>query len=654
MSNVGGASRLARKVVHAALLALCAAGGAAHAGELESAEAALNAGQVAIAEAAFQRLALDDAAPARARAEAGVAWALLAWRIDGQAATAAQRLALLRITPDSLCPLAAARLRLWREAARLDELRATLSALPPGCGRAADLQRLQLQAAAGWLLMVRRGAVAERADAYRAGMLQLGALDDLGALDIEASQLALAYAIAAGDAAAAETAWRAHFRGTGSAAAEGLDLAQVFQRGLSPASAVTERLPLLNLLIKGGFADGARAFIDSHRLQAVRDPRARAAGVYLVMRAELEATAGAFNRAQARARSPSTSRYEAALKRSLAKAAQALARRGGADVAATLRREFGLWTSTGLTNGVWSLHAGHVVSDQAHAVSQFGQEAKVRLVVLDQMIANGYATWVSDGAATVGGWAVDGATIVHVRAPYEAGALRRLALRRGGAERAEGEQREAALAAGDARAATQTPLLQLPGLRLRLRRQAVDQVDELAQRRAGAQATPRQRALAFLSAWTEQEVARAIVIHEGRHVLDQRRTITGPPDGAELERRAKLSELQFGPFPRAAFASINDGLTGSDSPHGTANTQIMAGYRAWIETHGQEIDGLDPTQPALTQLDRLSDTQLRRVAATLDPGYGPPEPVPAAAQLRQVLKSWRQVWDAVRHRLVRP
>ena len=117
---------------------------------------------------------------------------------------------------------------------------------------------------------------------------------------------------------------------------------------------------------------------------------------------------------------------------------------------------------------------------------------------------------------------------------------------------------------------------------------------------------------------------------------------------------AKLSELQFGPFPRAAFASINDALTGNESPHGTANAQVMAGYRRWIETHGAEVEGHDPARPALTQLDRLSDRQLRAVAADMDPGFAAQPALPAAQQLRQMLRSWRQVWDAVRHRLVRP
>ncbi len=653
MSNEGGAWMRAGRVGRMALLALCVAGQAAQAGELEAAEAALQSGQVATAETTLQRLALDEAVPARGRAEAGVAWALLAWRIDGQATVAAQRLARLRISPESMCVLASARLRLWREAARLDELRAALRSLPPSCLRAIDLQRLQLQAAAAWLLLAQRGSAAERPAAYRAGLQWLAAVDELGSLDLEASQLALAYAVAARDATAALAAWQAHFRGAGSAAAEGVDLADSFTRGLAPTSTAGERLPLLALLLRGGFADIARAYIDSHGLQPAREPRARAAAVYLTLRGELEAAALAFNRAQARDKAPSAKRYDAALKRSLAKAARALAG-GGADIRETLRREFGLWFTTGATNGVWSLHAGHVLSDQAYAISQFGQEAQVRLVVLDQMVANGYGTWVSDGASSVGGWAVDGATIVHVRAPYDVGALRRLALRHGGAERADSEQRAAALAADDVQAATQTPVLQLSALGLRLRGQAVDQVDELALRRAGPQATPRQRALAFVAAWSEQEVARAIVIHEGRHVLDQRQPSAAPPDGAELERRAKLSELQFGQFPRAAFASINDGQTGTDTPHGLANAQIMAGYRAWMEAHGAEVQGLDPAQPALAQLDRLSDAQLRRVAASLDPGYGAPDAPAVAQQLRRVLRSWRQVWDAVRHRLVRP
>jgi hypothetical protein len=66
-----------------------------------------------------------------------------------------------------------------------------------------------------------------------------------------------------------------------------------------------------------------------------------------------------------------------------------------------------------------------------------------------------------------------------------------------------------------------------------------------------------------------------------------------------------------------AFGSINDSLVNSDTSHGIANTRIMTAYADWIQAHSREIRGYDPAAPALTQLDKLTDAQLRTVAAGL-------------------------------------
>ena len=66
-----------------------------------------------------------------------------------------------------------------------------------------------------------------------------------------------------------------------------------------------------------------------------------------------------------------------------------------------------------------------------------------------------------------------------------------------------------------------------------------------------------------------------------------------------------------------AFGSINDSLVNSDSSHGIANTRIMGAYADWIAAHSKEVSGYDHASPALTQLDKLSDAQLRAVAADL-------------------------------------
>src|SRR4029079_19016282 len=109
----------------------------------------------------------------------------------------------------------------------------------------------------------------------------------------------------------------------------------------------------------------------------------------------------------------------------------------------------------------------------------------------------------------------------------------------------------------------------------------------------------------------------SIWIHEGRHALDAKYHKARKFDQAELEYHAKLAEILLGDFPRMAFASINDSLVNSDSSHGLANTRIMSAYAHWIAGHSTNVRGFDPKLPALLQLDKLSDTQLRSVAAGL-------------------------------------
>jgi hypothetical protein len=56
--------------------------------------------------------------------------------------------------------------------------------------------------------------------------------------------------------------------------------------------------------------------------------------------------------------------------------------------------------------------------------------------------------------------------------------------------------------------------------------------------------------------------------------------------------------------------------------HGEASLLIVQGLVAWMESHADEIEGLDPSRPLLPQLDLLSDEQLRVVARSLDPLAG--------------------------------
>ncbi len=87
---------------------------------------------------------------------------------------------------------------------------------------------------------------------------------------------------------------------------------------------------------------------------------------------------------------------------------------------------------------------------------------------------------------------------------------------------------------------------------------------------------------------------------------------------AEREFRAKLSEVAFAPEPRLALGAIIDTNIGDSTPHGRANLRIMQGLVQWIAAHAAEIRGFDLSRPALPQLDKLTDDQLRAAFRSMD------------------------------------
>jgi hypothetical protein len=63
---------------------------------------------------------------------------------------------------------------------------------------------------------------------------------------------------------------------------------------------------------------------------------------------------------------------------------------------------------------------------------------------------------------------------------------------------------------------------------------------------------------------------------------------------ANLEYRAKLSELALADYPRLALFNINSSTIGGGSAHGTANGWIMAAYGKWIDSHRSRVDPPGP------------------------------------------------------------
>ena len=62
-----------------------------------------------------------------------------------------------------------------------------------------------------------------------------------------------------------------------------------------------------------------------------------------------------------------------------------------------------------------------------------------------------------------------------------------------------------------------------------------------------------------------------------------------------------------------------NGQIGGESNHGKANTRILEEIGLWIEGNAATVEGFDAKTPVLSQIDKLSDKQLRIFACSRDP-----------------------------------
>ncbi len=283
-----------------------------------------------------------------------------------------------------------------------------------------------------------------------------------------------------------------------------------------------------------------------------------------------------------------------------------------------LRQRFGGEIMWGRRSDAMALHYGHRIVDDEHDVDQYGRNARIRFVVLDEMVSNGYTTWFWDGTAATGGWVNDDRAIVQVRAPYAEDSLEAWLEVTDPNDRLSLLERIEARSAADDEIARTNPHAYLPGLALRLRLQAYDGIlEELKER--GLKGGRLQAS--FLREIDARSRASSVFAHEGRHALDRydipARWIRS---GAGVEYRAKLSEVAFAPDPRLALlGGILTPNIGSSSSHGRANERVMRGLVDWMRDNASEIHGFDASRPHLPQLDLLTDDQLRAAFRSMDP-----------------------------------
>ena len=579
--------------------------------DLEAARQAYGNYDVPGAQRGYQQVANGSCAAAD-RAEASTELARILWLVDRDGTGAVARLRRVAAKGPEGCAAAAMLGRVLTQSGHATQVSTALERALPTCATLDPAVSLAVTGAS--IEIVAAALPADRMRLAREALVKWRSLGALAKATLQGSRQRLALALLAGDAVEAAAGWRGFFTMDGDLAGSQLpeDLDGLLRAGLAPTAGGRARAALCDALVRAGFADEALRLLPMSR---TGDPEWRSARAYLRMRDRLAALLTTHNRAYATGQHPDDAGLEGAVL-AIMRDAVAEAGRPAADPWIAVRELWNLVGTTGRGNGVEGLHLGHVSTDAELPVLQSGRTARVRFVALDNMVANGFSGWLGDGVTGPAGWAAD-RRIIQVRTRYVQTALDRAAVASPGARREAFMARLARLESADRTTPRPSPAQFLPSLSGRLQLSAVDVLAKELRGRQDNRSTFTARFAAF---WYARSLDATLLQHEGRHALDQAQFPGKEALGnAELEFRAKLSELEYGASPRVALSNIYGRLIGGTTGHGIANLRLVEALTAWLGTHGTEVAGYQPTAPALFQLWRIDDRQLRAIARSLDP-----------------------------------
>ena len=609
------------------------------------------------AEAAYRLVLADDTVTLHRR-EAAVTLAAIAWRVRGDTAAAARVLSEAAGTAWGRFAATSERSRMLRAVGDFAGARAAATE----AGSAAETAEERDEATTAWaaaalepLIRARMHAAERTVSAEPAGRPDAALLADaIARLDslvrrapgrLDPARLLVLGGALAGDWPAVYTGWRSYYLiGTGDTLRGPLAAPRRVLRALSagaaqqvaetggaprtPPPALTTTTPAPATIMRA--LAGSRLF-DAAALVALapdsggaplaaRDRAAAEVVAYAAFLDTVTRTTDEYYRRTALAQGDSTA-WLAALDSAGRALWPSLARSGPATaytrerLAAELDRRFGTVVNLGKTAGYDDLHMGHRVVDDRRTVKQYGRSATVRFVALDGMASNGFQSWAWDGRAAHGGWGSK-ALIVQVRPRYAESPLDTWRDLSDTARVRRAAERIAADSAADMMRGRTTPVAYFPGVAGRLQRDGRRELlDSL--RRAGLAGLELEAA--FERTIGDALVESSIFAHEGRHAIDD--ALGEKLSPAELEYRAKLSEVAFAPRPRLAFGGIMSPNAGDDTPHGQANLWVLEGIERWMRQHAARLP-VDPSAPLLPQLPRLSDASLGAAGRSLDPLAG--------------------------------
>ena len=574
----------------------------AEAATLAEAQSAYRNNNIAEAETMFAAVAADAAATPADRAVALTELARIDWLVRGETDAAAVVLAQISDIPER-CAAAALVLRVFREAGAPATPLAEAGASRAQClPREAIALRVQL---ARTHMALALASPQQRGEHLAATSAELDAIDAAAAGVPQVASARLSLALLRRDSNAAFSGWCAYFWLTDTDVPQAMSAyagraRALFDAGLAANAAAADVRALGVMLARAGFVDDARRLVEASGAGDAGDPAwARTAHLIasvdavraMTLRANREMAGG--GRAQW---------YERDVEAALARLVQDAGLSG--DPLAAVTEALGVYGTLGETSGYPSMHTGFLVEDRTIEVEQYGRRGALRFRVVDNMIANGFESWLWDGWAESGGWSNDDG-IAQVRSAYTPGPLSALRIARPGPARDRYIETIARADADERAALGRDGVAELPATGKRLSLQAIDRLA----REVGADDA------AFVAEYWRIEVNYSIILHEGRHALDAQETRRLSP--ADLEYRAKLSQIALSDYPRFGLSDVVAGL--NDTPHGRANRRVLEGYRAWMRRHRAEIAGFDRSVPSLAQLHLLTDDQIRAVARELDP-----------------------------------
>ena len=390
---------------------------------LQNATTAYSQNRVAVALDLFRTVANDAARPAADRASAGRGLARIHWLVfrDADAALGDLRSALA--TGATLCPTTIYYLRVLQESGRARLAVTEQSRLSANCISPAGRDQLLLEAAKASLAL----AAAARGSARNSALANAGAsvraLSDLQLRSPRAARVRLLLAVETSRPDDALEAWRRFYWLTDSANPSAFpdtsrDVEEAFRGALTPHPTTAGCVRLLALLVRGGFDEEARRLIALRNLasRARADPHYPSLAGYLDFRARVDALTLRFDQQVARTGTGDGAAYASQVNQLLADAARRIDRQAATPsaIAHTLYAAYGLYYVLGETSNVMSFHAGHAVQDETRHIDQFGRSSSQRFLSLDNMVSNGFNSWLSDGSNATGGWQDDEGAIIQV------------------------------------------------------------------------------------------------------------------------------------------------------------------------------------------------------------------------------------------------